>query len=253
MMDIMRICIKPGCRFRRVIPQLPYRKYGIRDPEAGFTFLELLVAIFIFAIIATTIFGSYNSVFSSAADIKADMMASEMAKNCLNRMASDLQSMVISLPPAYSPTQGDQEPDPYRLLGEVTASGGTPFARLRFASLAHLPLGETKQSGIAEIIYSVRSTRDGDNTLRRSDELILYGPAEEKETDPILCENLKALTFRYYGTDGEEHDIWDSESEDLGYSTPRAIGIKLAIGNDEKIQEFETLVKLPLFRKIIEQ
>jgi general secretion pathway protein J len=90
------------------------------------------------------------------------------------------------------------------MVGEVTASGDTPFARLRFASLAHLPLGATKQEGIAEIIYYVRSTRDGKYTLRRSDKLILYGPAEEKETDPILCENLKALTFRYYGTEGEE-------------------------------------------------
>jgi general secretion pathway protein J len=233
--------------------QSPYPKYGIRDRELGFTFLELLVTIFIFAIIATTIFGSYNSVFSTAADIKADMMASEMAKNCLNRMAADLQSMVITLPPVYSPPQDDQDPDPYRLRGEVTASGGTPFPRLRFASLAHLPLGGTKQSGIAEIIYYVRSTRDGKYTLRRSDTLILYGPAEEKETDPILCENLKALTFRYYGTEAEEHEIWDSESEDLSYSTPRAIGIKLAVGTDEKTQEFETLVKLPRFREIIEQ
>jgi general secretion pathway protein J len=211
------------------------------------------VTIFIFAIIATTIFGSYNSVFSNAAELKADMAASEMAKNCLNRMAMDFQSMYISLPPVYSPPQGDQEPDLYRLSGEVTATGGTPFARLRFASLAHLPLGATKQTGIAEIIYYVRQTPDRKYTLRRSDKLILFESSEEKETDPILCENLKALTFTYYGTEGEAQESWDSESEDLGYSTPRAIGIKLVIGSDEKNQGFETLVKLPQFRDKIEQ
>ena len=64
--------------------------------------------------------------------------------------------------------------------------------------------------------------------------------------------NLKALTFRYYGSEGEENDTWDSDSEDLGYATPRAIGIKLAIGNNEKSQEFETVVKLPQFRENIE-
>ena len=228
------------------------RQHGIISTKAGFTFLEILVTIFIFAIIATTIFGSYSTVFSSASEIKADMMTSEMAKSCLNRMTLDLRSMYLSLPPAYSRPQDDQEPDPHRMVGEVTASGGEPFARLRFASLAHLPLGSTKREGIAEIIYSVRSTRDGKYTLRRSDNLLLYGPAEEKETDPILCENLKALTFRYYGSEGEENDTWDSDSEDLGYATPRAIGIKLAIGNNEKSQEFETVVKLPQFRENIE-
>ena len=252
-MDKMRNNNNPGCRIQCAIPRFLYRRFGIHHPEVGFTLLEILVSIFIFAIIATTIFGSYNSVFSNAAEIKADMMASEMAKSCLNRMALDFQSMYLSLPPAYSAPQGDQEPDPYRMVGEVTASGDTPFARLRFASLAHLPLGATKQEGIAEIIYYVRSTRDGKYTLRRSDKLILYGPAEEKETDPILCENLKALTFRYYGTEGEENDTWDSESEDLGYSTPRAIGIKLAIGNNERTQVFETLVKLPQYREKTEK
>jgi len=252
-MDKMRNYKKRGCRIQCAIPQFLYPRFGISPPEMGFTFLEILVTIFIFAIIATTIFGSYNSIFSNAAEIKADMMASEMAKSSLNRMVLDFQSMYLSLPPAYSQPQGDQEPDPYRMVGEVTASGGTPFARLRFASLAHLPLGSTRPEGIAVIIYYVRSTRDGKYTLRRSDKLIVYGDAEEKETDPILCENLKALTFTYYGTEGEENDTWDSESEDLGYSTPRAIGIKLAIGNNERIQTFETLVKLPQFREKTEK
>jgi len=248
----MRNYKKSGCRIQCALPRFLYLRFEIHQPEVGFTLLEILVAIFIFAIIATTIFGSYNSVFSNAAEIKTRMMASEMAKSCLNRMTLDFQSMYLSLPPAYAPPQGDQDPDPYRMVGEVTASGGTPFARLRFASLAHLPLGATRQAGIAEIIYYVRPTRDGKYTLRRSDKLILYGPAEENETDPILCENLKALTFRYYGSDGEENDTWDSESEELDYATPRAIGIKLTIGNNEKTQVFETLVKLPQFREKIE-
>ena len=247
-MDNIRNYKEPDGRSKCAIAHFCYRRFGRRDPKAGFTFLEMLVTIFIFAIIATTIFGSYNSVFSNATEMKADMMVSEMAKSCLNRMVQDFQSLYLSLPPAYAPTQGDQEPDPYRIVGEVTATGGTPFGRLRFASLAHLPLGPTKREGIAEIIYYVRSARDGKYSLRRSDKLIVYGDAEEKENDPIMCENLKALTFRYYGTESEENDTWDSESEDLGYSTPRAIGIQLAIGNNEKTQVFETLVKLPQFR-----
>ena len=70
--------------------------------QQGFTLIEILVALFIFVIVVTTIFGSYNSVFSNAESIKDDMTSYEMAKNCLNRMIIDLQSLHVSLPPAYS-------------------------------------------------------------------------------------------------------------------------------------------------------
>ncbi|UCH21759.1 MAG: type II secretion system protein [Deltaproteobacteria bacterium] len=244
----MRPINKSGCRIPDKESQTLYGIFGTRQLQKGFTLIEMLVTIFIFAIIAATIFGSYNSVFSNAATIKDDMMAYEMAKSCLNRMILDLQSVYISLTPAYSSLENDEEPDPYRLVGEIIYIDSTPFPRLRFASLSHLPFGAIKQDGIAEIIYYVRSTRDGKYTLRRADNLILYGPAEEKEHDPILCENLKALAFKYYGSEGEAVESWDSEAEEFSYATPRAIEIKLVLGNDERFQEFKALVILQPYR-----
>jgi general secretion pathway protein J len=229
-----------------------YPPTGDYHPQRGFTLLEMLVTIFIFTIIATTIFGSYNAVFSNAAAIKNDMMAYETAKDCLNRIMLDLQALYLSQPPAYAPPQNADEQDPYRIVGETIYTGNSSFARLRFASMAHLSMTAKKQAGIAEIIYYVRSTRDGQYTLRRSDNLVLYGPSEEKENDPVLCENLKSLSFKYYGSEGDEYEAWDSESEDFVYSTPRAIAVKLAIGHDERFQVFETLIKLPYHREKIE-
>jgi hypothetical protein len=118
--------------------------------------------------------------------------------------------------------------------------------------MAHLPVAAKKQEGIAEIIYYVRSAQDGRYTLRRSDNLILYGPSEEKESDPILCENLKSLSIIYYGSEGDEYETWNSDSEDFSYSTPQAIAVKLAIGHDERLQVFEVLVKLQQYRDKIE-
>ena len=43
-----------------------------RVHEGGFTLLEILIAIFIFSIIVTTIFGSYRAVFSTTEAINAD-------------------------------------------------------------------------------------------------------------------------------------------------------------------------------------
>lgn len=112
---------------------------SIQQSSAGFTLLEILIAIFIFAIIVTTIFGSYRSVFSDTDAINKDMTAYAMARNCLNRMIIDLQSVHLHLPPDYAPPDFDDPPDPFRIVGETSDIKGSGFPRLRFASLAHLP------------------------------------------------------------------------------------------------------------------
>jgi general secretion pathway protein J len=225
---------------------------SIRHPAKGFTLIEILVALFIFAIVATTIFGSYNSVFSNAESIKDDMTSYEMAKNCLNRMIIDLQSLHVSLPPAYSIPGNDDGPDPYRLVGDTTDVINKSFARLRFTSLAHVALGTDPRQGIAEIIYYVTPTDEGKFILRRSDRLYPYEPVEGQTGDPVLCENIKDLEFKYYAAEGEVFESWDSDSEDVKHSTPQAIGIKMVLGNELRSQVFETTVKLLLYRNNIE-
>ena len=231
---------------------IQYPASGTQLPANGFTLLEILVALFIFAIVATTIFGSYNSVFSSAESIKEDMTFYEMAKNCLNRITIDLQSLYVSLPPAYSLPGDDDEPDPYRLVGDTTFVSNKSFSRLRFTSLAHVALGTDQRQGIAEIIYYVTPTNEGKYTLRRSDSLYPYEPVETKTGDPVLCEHIKALEFKYYAAEGEISDNWDSDAEDFKHSTPKAIGIKLVLGSDSRSQLFETTIKLPLNRNSME-
>lgn len=52
----------------------------------GFTLIEILIAIFIFAIVVTTIFGSYRSVFGDVETLGKGTALYEMARNCLERM-----------------------------------------------------------------------------------------------------------------------------------------------------------------------
>ena len=126
--------------------------------DRGFTLMEILVALAIFSIIMTTIFGSFHSVFNTAGPLGEDL--NEMAKNCLDRMVLDLQSIHVSLPPEYRPPDMNDPPDPYRISGEAVPVENASFGRLRFAGLAHVPLGKTRQDGIAEIIYYVQLSND---------------------------------------------------------------------------------------------
>lgn len=229
-------------------PVTPNFRPGSESLTRGFTLLEILIAIFIFAVIATTIFGSYNLIFSSTGALDSGIAIYESARNCLSRMTVDLQSVYVAFPSAYTPEVGTS-PDLYRFAGDTVTIGAAGFPRLRFTSLAHVAFDKSRSEGIAEIVYYVRPGEDGTFSLRRADALYPYEPFREKGTDPILCENLKSLKFTYYDAQGVDTDRWDSDSDDVQYATPRAVGIALEIGDESFSQQFTTLVGLPSYRQ----
>jgi len=221
-----------------------------QQPDTGFTLMEILVATAILAIVVTTVLASFNSVFSTTEvlDDSADIYA--MAKNCLKRMALDLESIHVTQRPIYKPPELDQPPDPYRFVASAADIGGTGFAQnLRFTSRAHVGFEKISRQGIAEVIYYVKAGDDGHLTLKRADNLFPYPEFEEKGSDPALCKYVKSLSFKFYDKDGTEFDVWDSDSDEFGYATPKAIAIKLELANKSASHTFETMVSLPVSRE----
>ena len=216
--------------------------------KKGFTLLEIMVAIFIFSVVVTVIFGSFNSVFSSQAVINDNLSQHEMIKNCLNRMTIDLVGLHVSLLPMYKPPEVDTEPDPHRIVGDIYSAGTGDFSRLRFTSQAHVPLSGSVQGGMAEIIYYADVDQQGQTILRRSDSLFPYPDFEPKATDPILCEKITSFQILYYDHQGNEYHGWDSESDEFNYATPVAISIKLKIGDETRSQLYHSKIFLSVSR-----
>jgi general secretion pathway protein J len=214
-----------------------------------FTLLEILVAIVIFGIIMTALFSSFNAVFTTTEAVDRSISSYETAKNCMKIIVNDLQSIYISLPPAYVIPEFNSDPDPFRIEGETRFDGDAGFSKLRFASHEHISFENKSDKGIAEIIYYIHKSADADFVLKRSDSLQLSKSFEPKNSDPVLCENVKSLVFRYFDEEGEEYDAWDSDSDEHGYSTPQAIEIKLEIGDDSGSFHFETKVAFKVFRE----
>lgn len=217
--------------------------------DAGFTLLEILIAIFIFAIVIVTIFTSYRTVFSKAGAIDEDIALYEMANNALTRMTLDIQSMHLTLYPAYKPPGFNAQPEPYRIVGDTVYVKDKNFPQLRFTSLAHLPFGKDRRKGTARIVYYIQSGDEGSYLLKRSDNLYPYQPFEEKKSDPVLCENIKNLSIKYFDDQEQTYDTWDSESEEFGYSTPSAVEINLEINNGTGSFVFRTTIAVPALRK----
>jgi general secretion pathway protein J len=239
---------------KRPLPLLRKRD-GSREhfsPGNGFTLLEILIAIFIFAIVVTTIFGSFNFVFGKIGSIEDGMAAYEMGKDCLGRMILDLESLFILQPPAFKISGSEDIEDPFRLVGEIANIGGKEIGRLRFTALAHIPLDRQARDGVAEIIYYVNENSAGNRVLRRFDRLDFTDPPGDLGGDPILCDNVKDLSFTYIDSEGTERETWNSDSADVDYATPQAIRIKLEIGSEESFHTFETTVWLFVNREPLE-
>jgi len=232
--------------------QLPATKYQQPVTSNGFTLMEILLAFLILGIVVTTILASFNAVFSTTDTLNNSSRYYDTAKSSLNRITLDLKALYVSQPPLYKKPEFDDPPDPYRIVSSTTDFGGTNFATIRFTSSAHIPLEKSKRDGIAEIVYYVQAKNDGQMVLKRADHLYPYPEFEEKEGDPVLCNNLKSLEFKYFDTDGSEFDEWNSESDEYGYATPTAISIQLEIGSETTSYDFETTVNLAVQRQKLE-
>ena len=249
MMTIATICAPIACTLTEPA-DFPGGSVQPMPRHGGFTLIEIMIAMFILAVVISLVFASLDGVLGSADHVNAQSDVLEMGQNCMDRIAADLGSLHITTYPRYKPPgiDDDDEDDLYRIEGEAVSLGGETFAKLRFATLAHLPLNHVPREGIAEVVYYVLETDDSGYTLRRKDTLYPYPDFEEDERDPILCEQVRGFKVLFYDHEGREVDDWNSQSNDVDYATPVAIAIKLTVGDETSPMVLSRRIELPVHR-----
>lgn len=228
------------------------RADGLASNRRGFTLVEILLAIFIFSILVSTVFGSFAVLSDGAEILKTDTGLHQAARAGLARITQDLRQIHFALPPQYTKPGFNDDPHEYRLEGGQADVGNADFDQLRFASLAHLSFQGDPRLGIARIIY-YPSERTPDNwVLRRANHLYPYPDFEPNEQDPIVCEDLLAFKLTYFDVEGSDFERWDSESDDNDYASPRSIAVMLKTGSEERSVTLTTRVDLPVYRAPLE-
>ncbi|MGM0453267.1 MAG: PulJ/GspJ family protein [Thermodesulfobacteriota bacterium] len=226
--------------------------------KSGFTLLEILIAISIFAVLATMIYSAFNAVISKNNAIKGGLEVFDMGKTCLSRISNDLSGVYVVRYPEYEPPDFDDPADAYGFYAENRFIGSTDFSELRFVSTAHLPLGNETKSGLAQIRYYVTESRESETgyVLRRADTPFPYdiekADFEQTENDPVLCEDIASLTLTFYDAKGDAYETWDSDAESMQYATPRAVKIELTLETENGSHAFSTRVALPVYREKLE-
>lgn len=207
-------------------PSNPINSAGTR----GFTLLELLVAIGIFAVVLTTIYASSTGTFRVVDETESQVEIYRMAGIAMERMLEDLESLYVSGGPSAGISEEGTE-SPYQFIGRDQEIDGRSADSLRFVSRAHVTFsGQEQDPGASEITYYVQE-RDGgeDFVLYRSDRTLfeLSGVPTEETGGLVLCEGLLSVNFTYRGEDDEVRESWDSSSEELKGKVPRMVTVSL--------------------------
>jgi len=225
---------------------------GMQKKEVrGFTLLEILIALFIFAIVLSTLFTSYSGTFTIMGDteFQADMYGK--ARTVLARMQEDLESIHFS-PGKKTPESIDTPPPPTRFVGEAKEIDGRKADGLRFSSTAHLVFDEEDQnSGTAEIRYEVREAEGEALELYRVDTPRFEEAPEAGTGGLLLCDGLYSVKFTYFDREGSSYESWDSTDTDATYEDklPAVVNIVLEFLNEQNPEapfRFMTAVALPM-------
>lgn len=183
---------------------------GKSGVETGFTLVELLIAIFIFAIVISSIYGAYRATFRIIGGAEEQLSISRNGRVALERIVDDLKSVVTG--------PGGE------LRGKRVGQASTRSDNLAFISSSHLALSATDTlDGYTAIEYSVeRNAVSGLFDLYRSDRVLLPGAKQEgkEPRKDILAAGLQEVHFSYVGADDKVIDEWQNR----GGSTDVEIG-----------------------------
>jgi len=222
--------------------------------SGGFTLAEILIAIFIFAVVITIIYTSYTGTFRVVGETESQAEIYRMARIAMERMVEDLESTYV--PKREGNAQSEEDPmQSFQFVGKDQEIEGRYADTLRFISRAYLNLsGDDEDTGKTEIGYYVKENEQGEDfVLYRSDRpMFEEGFLLEEDSDGlVLCEGLASVNFTYYEVSGEPLETWDSTSEEHKDTIPRMVSILLEFVNplnSETPLRFMTSVSLPIER-----
>ncbi len=209
----------------------------------GFTLLEILIAITIFAMVIALAYSSYNATFHiiNSAESKTEIYSK--ARITMERIRSDLESFYPGKEILF---KGKQD-----TLGNHRAD------TLQFLSTAHIRLHpDSAPRGPVLIHYQVLEDPDSDSLLLFRSAQPVTDELEEKDIKNgalLLCDNLLEVAFDYQNKDGESVEGWgEEEAEEDEATLPELITISLRFNDTDEDTGgtlFQTGIRLPTATK----
>lgn len=211
----------------------------------GFTLLEVLLAIVLFAVLVSMVSLSLSGSLKLIEATEKQGEIYHRARTAMMRISEDIAAAMLV--------------GGYEFIGSSDEIGGQKADTLQFPSTAHLIFNpEKQQPGLGIITYRVKAEEEDQRNLilQRSD--VLYLPGLKQGDDDldeegfVLSDNLRSVEFNYIDADGEILEGWDSTVDendtDSVRSLPVAVECTLSYWlniEEERFVTFSTRVFLP--------
>jgi general secretion pathway protein J len=162
--------------------------------QRGFTLIELMVAVFITAILFAIGYGAVNQAVKNREALEAQQDRLIAIQTAMRTIAQDVNQMAMR--PIRDPTGND-------LLPVITATGSNQQHLVEFTRGGWANPAGVQRPALQRVVYLFE-----DNTLRRQ-----YWPVLDPllSTDPIkkdLCTGVKSVKFRYMDVSRTWRDTW---------------------------------------------
>ena len=166
--------------------------------QRGFTLIELMVAIFITAVLFAIGYGAINNALKNRTALEQQQERLIEIQSTMRTIAQDVNQ--LALRPIRDPSGNDW-------LAVLVATSNTPQKIVELTRGGWANPAGVQRPALQRVVYLFE-----DNTLRRE-----YWPVLDPllSTDPIkkdLCTGVKSVTFRYMDVSRQWRDSWPPTS-----------------------------------------
>lgn len=214
----------------------------------GFTLVEALVAIAVFGIVATIVFGGFSQTMRNRAFVEAQSDRSHVIRVAMERMVREISSAFVSI---------HVNPNP-QLITMRTAFHGRREghgARLDFTSFSHRRLyRDAHESDQNEVGYFLTEVRDEEGhrhtALVRREQNRIDDDPERGGTASVLVEEVNEFELTYLDPLSLEwRDTWDASSGQEQNRLPSQVRIRLVVPqaqNPRREEVYTTRAMVPI-------
>ena len=198
--------------------------------SAGFTLLEILIAVAIFAVVSTMALGGYNALLRQSERIEVNMARTRALQTAVNRMVQDfaeLEPRPVREPLGSAPQPVLRAEPRNEQLAELTRAG--------WSNPAGVP-----RSTLQRVLYRFR-----DNKLQRDYWVSLDRTLSAPPVSVVLLDEVRSVSLRFLSPDRVWTDQWPANGSGTGvspYLRPIAIEITMEL---EDLGTIKRLVEVP--------
>ncbi|NCC24595.1 MAG: prepilin-type N-terminal cleavage/methylation domain-containing protein [Deltaproteobacteria bacterium] len=189
-----------------------------RRDRAGFTLMEVLVAMVLAAIIAASVFTVFDRTLEVGSEVEGSGRILQMVRMTLDRLAVDLRSLARN---EDRKTNGTGDEDAFLFLGAspesalVPDDNGTGLVLMSFPTWSSLDTAQTLgRWRLNRVSYIVRASAGAGSLVRREEPFMdmesCQAPVEVEVADEVT-----GVRLIFVDREGRETDAWNMDGEGL--------------------------------------